>query len=75
MTVERDEGGCEIARPAGPALRIVFDCPHAGRGSPPDFGSCEPVERLRAAEDAHVDELVAARIEAVVDALVTPRLP
>jgi N-formylglutamate deformylase len=44
--------------PAGPALPLVFDSPHSGRDYPEDFGHAVPVELLRRAEDAFVDELV-----------------
>ncbi len=45
-------------RPAGPALPLVFDSPHSGRVYPEDFGHAVPVELLRRAEDAFVDELI-----------------
>jgi N-formylglutamate amidohydrolase len=45
-------------RPVGPALPLVFDSPHSGRDYPEDFGHAVPVELLRRAEDAFVDELI-----------------
>jgi N-formylglutamate deformylase len=44
--------------PAGAALPLVFDSPHSGRDYPVDFGHAVPVELLRRAEDAFVDELI-----------------
>ena len=44
--------------PIGPALPLVFDSPHSGRDYPEDFGHAVPVELLRRAEDAFVDELI-----------------
>jgi len=45
-------------RPTGPALPLIFDSPHSGRDYPEDFGHAVPVELLRRAEDAFVDELI-----------------
>ncbi|MGH6892746.1 MAG: N-formylglutamate amidohydrolase [Dongiaceae bacterium] len=45
-------------RPAGPSLPLVFDSPHSGCDYPDDFGHAVPVELLRRAEDAFVDELI-----------------
>jgi N-formylglutamate deformylase len=45
-------------RPVGAALPLVFDSPHSGRVYPEDFGHAVPVELLRRAEDAFVDELI-----------------
>lgn len=45
-------------RPTGPALPLVLDSPHSGRDYPEDFGHAVPVELLRRAEDAFVDELI-----------------
>lgn len=45
-------------RPTGPALPLVFDSPHSGHVYPEDFGHAVPVEVLRRAEDAFVDELI-----------------
>ncbi len=42
---------------------VVFDSPHSGRAYPADFGAALPVEALRSAEDAFVDELFAAAPE------------
>ncbi len=58
MTVECQAGVFEIVEPAGRSLPILFDCPHSGRDYPADFGSCQPIEALRPAEDAFVDRLV-----------------
>lgn len=44
--------------PIGRALPLVFDSPHSGRDYPEDFGHAVPVELLRRAEDAFVDELI-----------------
>lgn len=46
-----------------PAVPVVFDSPHSGRDYPVDFGAALPVEALRSAEDAFVDELFAAAPE------------
>ncbi len=37
---------------------VVFDSPHSGRDYPEDFGHAAPLEILRLAEDAFVDELL-----------------
>ena len=37
---------------------VVFDSPHSGRDYPEDFGHAAPLEILRMAEDAFVDELL-----------------
>src|SRR3546814_5718428 len=39
------------------ALPLVFDSPHSGAIYPADFGHAAPLEILRRAEDAFVDEL------------------
>ena len=39
---------------------LVFDSPHSGSHYPEDFGFTCPLETLRRAEDAYVDELYAA---------------
>lgn len=39
---------------------LVFDSPHSGSQYPDDFRFCCPLEVLRTAEDAYVDELYAA---------------
>jgi N-formylglutamate amidohydrolase len=41
------------------ALPLVFDSPHSGAIYPADFGHAAPLEILRRAEDAFVDELFA----------------
>ncbi len=46
-----------------PAVPVVFDSPHSGRDYPSDFGAALPIEALRSAEDAFVDELFAAAPE------------
>src|SRR6185369_5148049 len=49
---------CE--EPAGEALApVVVDSPHSGRDYPEDFGHSAPIDLLRRAEDAFVDELIA----------------
>lgn len=40
-------------------LPLVFDSPHSGAVYPPDFGHAAPLDLLRRAEDAFVDELFA----------------
>jgi len=46
--------------PAAQALApAVVDSPHSGRDYPEDFGHAAPLELLRRAEDAFVDELIA----------------
>jgi N-formylglutamate deformylase len=42
----------------GAVAPVVFDSPHSGRHYPADFGHAAPIELLRRAEDAFVDELV-----------------
>lgn len=44
--------------PQGPAAPVVFDSPHSGRDYPDDFGYSAPLDLLRRAEDAFVDELL-----------------
>jgi N-formylglutamate deformylase len=41
------------------AAPVVLDSPHSGRDYPDDFGHAAPLELLRRAEDAFVDELFA----------------
>ncbi|HEY3148909.1 MAG TPA: N-formylglutamate amidohydrolase [Dongiaceae bacterium] len=56
---DRHVPGVLLSRaPAGRALPLVFDSPHSGRDYPEDFGHAVPVELLRRAEDAFVDELI-----------------
>ncbi|HEV8391029.1 MAG TPA: N-formylglutamate amidohydrolase [Dongiaceae bacterium] len=56
---DRHVPGVLLSRgPIGPALPLVFDSPHSGRDYPEDFGHSVPVELLRRAEDAFVDELI-----------------
>ena len=43
--------------PSGEALPLVVDSPHSGTLYPDDFAFCCPLEVLRRAEDAYVDEL------------------
>jgi N-formylglutamate deformylase len=53
-------GVLERHEPAPEALvPVVIDSPHSGREYPEDFGHAAPMEILRRAEDAYVDELVA----------------
>ena len=57
--LDRHLPGVLLSRtPAGPALPLVFDSPHSGRDYPEDFGHAVPVDLLRRAEDAFVDELI-----------------
>src|SRR3546814_16755300 len=51
-----------MPRPGQPdgALPLVFDSPHSGAIYPADFGHAAPLELLRRAEDAFVDELFVA---------------
>ena len=46
--------------PSGEALPLVVDLPHSGTLYPEDFSFCCPLEVLRRAEDAYVDELFEA---------------
>jgi N-formylglutamate deformylase len=46
--------------PEGEEVPLVFDSPHSGSRYPEDFRYCCPIEVLRRAEDAFVDELYAA---------------
>jgi N-formylglutamate amidohydrolase len=43
-----------------PARPLVVDSPHSGRAYPEDFGHAAPMELLRRAEDAFVDDLFEA---------------
>lgn len=47
-----------LHRPCAREVPILFESPHSGRVYPADFGSSQPIERLRPAEDAHVDALL-----------------
>jgi N-formylglutamate deformylase len=49
--------------PQGVEVPLVFDSPHSGSHYPDDFRFCCPLEVLRTAEDAYVDELYAAAPE------------
>ncbi len=42
-----------------PPIPLVVDSPHSGAVYPPDFGHAAPLDLLRRAEDAFVDELFA----------------
>jgi N-formylglutamate deformylase len=46
--------------PQGEEVPLVFDSPHSGSRYPPDFRYSCPIEVLRRAEDAFVDELYGA---------------
>ena len=46
--------------PEGAPVPVVFDSPHSGSHYPEDFRFSCPLETLRRAEDAYVDELYAA---------------
>jgi N-formylglutamate deformylase len=46
--------------PEGPEIPLVFDSPHSGRHYPVDFRYACPLDVLRRAEDAFVDELYSA---------------
>jgi N-formylglutamate amidohydrolase len=46
-----------IAPPSASHVPLVLDSPHSGREYPADFGAAVPLELLRQAEDAYVDEL------------------
>ena len=45
--------------PADALAPVVVDSPHSGRDYPEDFGHAAPIDLLRRAEDAFVDELIA----------------
>jgi N-formylglutamate amidohydrolase len=49
--------------PAVPEVPLVFDSPHSGSAYPEDFGYACPLDILRTAEDAHIDDLYAAAPE------------
>jgi N-formylglutamate amidohydrolase len=49
--------------PHGQAAPLVLDSPHSGRHYPDDFGYAAPLDILRRAEDAFVDELFAGAPE------------
>lgn len=46
--------------PEADEVPLVFDSPHSGKLYPQDFRYCCPIEVLRRAEDAYVDELYGA---------------
>jgi len=48
-----------LHRPPGDTLPLLFESPHSGRDYPDDFASALPLDVLRRAEDAYVDELLA----------------
>lgn len=48
---------------AAPEVPLVFDSPHSGAEYPADFGYACPLDILRMAEDAWVDELYAAALD------------
>jgi N-formylglutamate amidohydrolase len=49
--------------PVAPEVPLVFDSPHSGSEYPADFGYACPLDVLRTAEDAHVDDLYGAAPE------------
>ena len=49
--------------PRADEVPLVFDSPHSGSEYPEDFRFCCPLDVLRTAEDAYVDELYAAAPE------------
>ncbi len=49
--------------PVAPEVPLVFDSPHSGSAYPEDFGYACPLDILRTAEDAHIDDLYAAAPE------------
>jgi N-formylglutamate amidohydrolase len=49
--------------PAAPEVPLVFDSPHSGSAYPEDFDYACPLDILRTAEDAHIDDLYAAAPE------------
>ena len=49
--------------PQATEVPLVFDSPHSGSHYPEDFRFCCPLNLLRTAEDAYVDELYAAAPE------------
>jgi N-formylglutamate deformylase len=58
-------GIIKVLEPAAgqPRVPLVIDVPHSGRTYPTDFAYACPFPLLRQAEDAYVDELVAAATE------------
>jgi len=52
-----------IRKPVGAAAPVVFDSPHSGNRYPDDFDYILPFDRMRWAEDPHVDEMFAAAPE------------
>ncbi len=46
-----------LARPAVPAVPVVFDSPHSGLVYPPDFAPAASRDAIRTTWDAYVDEL------------------
>jgi N-formylglutamate amidohydrolase len=49
--------------PVAPEVPLVFDSPHSGSEYPDDFGYSCPLDILRTAEDAHIDDLYGAAPE------------
>jgi N-formylglutamate deformylase len=49
-----------LTPPSASHVPLVLDSPHSGRDYPADFGASVPLELLRQAEDAYVDELYAS---------------
>lgn len=46
--------------PEGRVVPLVFDSPHSGTAYPADFRPAQPMEKIRQAEDSHVDALYAS---------------
>lgn len=53
-------GVLRLRAPTVPAVPLIFDSPHSGCDYPDDFGTAVPLEALRPAEDAFVDDLYGA---------------
>jgi len=49
--------------PVAPEVPLVFDSPHSGSEYPDDFGYSCPLDILRTAEDAHIEDLYGAAPE------------
>jgi N-formylglutamate deformylase len=49
--------------PLAPEVPLVFDSPHSGTEYPDDFGYSCPLDILRTAEDAHIEDLYGAAPE------------
>lgn len=64
----------DLFPPTGPAVPVVFDSPHSGRGYPDDFRPAAPIGELLRGEDRFVDRLFAG-VPALGATLLAARFP